>query len=66
MAEKKPTNTAGNRENQEAEQRYREGVKETTKELPEQEREKRARDVGKDKLKNDRQAEEKGKSRARD
>lgn len=65
MAEK-PTHTAGNRENREAAERYRKGVKETTEELGEEEREKRARDVRKKDLKKDRQAEEKGKSRARD
>jgi hypothetical protein len=65
MAEK-PTNTAGNRENREAEERYRKGVKKTTEELGEKERAKRARDVGKKDLEKDRQAEEKGKSRARE
>ena len=65
MAEK-PTHTAGNRENRKAEERYRKGVKETTEEIGEDEREKRARNVGKKDLKQDRQAEEKGKSRARD
>ena len=35
----KPTNTAGNRENREAEERYRKGVRETTKETSEEERE---------------------------
>ena len=63
MAEK-PTNTAGNRENREAEERYRKGVKKTTEALGERERAKRARDE-KD-LEKDRQAEEKGKSRARE
>lgn len=64
MAEK-PTETAGNRENREAEERYRKGVKKTTEALGEEEREKRARDAGGKDLKKDRQAEEKGKSRAR-
>lgn len=63
---KKPTHTAGNRENQEAERRYREGVQETTEELDEDERERRARDVGQEDVRKDRQAEEKGRSRARD
>lgn len=65
MAEK-PTHTAGNRENREAEERYRKGVRETTRELDEEEREKRARNIDEDELKEDRQAEEKGRSRARD
>ena len=65
MAEK-PTHTAGNRENREAEERYRKGVRETTRELDEEAREKRARNIDEDELKEDRQAEEKGRSRARD
>ena len=63
---KKPTHTAGNRENTEAEHRYRKGVKETTEELDEEERERRARDLDREDVKEDRQAEEKGRSRARD
>jgi hypothetical protein len=65
MAEK-PTHTAGNRENREAQERYRKGVRETTEELGEEEREKRAREAGMKNPKKDRQAEEKGKSRARE
>jgi hypothetical protein len=65
MAEK-PTHTAGNRENRQAEERYRKGVKETTEKLGEKERGKRAREVGKEDLAEDRQAEEKGRSRARE
>lgn len=61
----KPTNTAGNRENQEAEERYRKGVKKTTEALSEEERAKRARDVEKGDLSEARRSEEKGKSRAR-
>lgn len=63
---KKPTHTAGNRENAEAERRYRKGVEETTEELDEDERERRARDLDRDDVRRDRQAEEKGRSRARD
>lgn len=65
MAEK-PTHTAGNRENRKAEERYRKGVRKTTEELGEDERGKRAREVGRKDLEKDRQAEEKGKSRARE
>ena len=63
---KKPTHTAGNQENTEAERRYRKGVQETTEELDEDEREGRARDLGREDVRDDRQAEEKGRSRARD
>lgn len=61
----KPTETAGNRENREAEERYRKGVKETTRETSEKERERKARDLDKDDLSDARRSEEKGKSRAR-
>jgi len=56
----------GGEGNREADRRYRKGVKETVEKTSEEERSKKARDVSREDLKKARQAEEKGKSRARD
>ena len=52
--------------NREADQRYREGVRETVEETSEEERAEKARDLSEKELEHARQAEDKGKSRARD
>ena len=56
----------GGEGNREADRRYREGVEETVKKTSEEERSKRARNLSREDLDKARQAEEKGKSRARD
>ena len=55
----------GGEGNREADRRYRKGVKETVEKTSEEERSSKARDVGHKELDKARQAEEKGKSRAR-
>lgn len=57
--------TQGGEGNRKADRRYREGVKRTVKNTSEQERERRARDIGEDELEEAQQAEEKGRSRGR-
>lgn len=52
--------------NREADRHYRKGVRETVKETSPAERSEKARDVSQDELRKARQAEEKGKSRARE
>lgn len=56
----------GGEGNREADRRYRKGVEETVKKTSEEERSKRARNLSREDLDKARQAEEKGKSRARD
>lgn len=56
----------GGEGNREADRRYREGVEETVKKTSEEERSERARNLSREDLDKARQAEEKGKSRARD
>jgi hypothetical protein len=55
----------GGEGNREADRRYRKGVSETVENTSEEERSKKARNVSRDELNKARQAEEKGKSRAR-
>lgn len=55
----------GGEGNREADRRYRKGVKETVEDTTENERSEKARNVSGEQLKKARQAEEKGKSRAR-
>jgi hypothetical protein len=55
----------GGEGNREADRRYRKGVKETVEDTTEDERSEKARNVSGDELKKARQAEEKGKSRAK-
>jgi hypothetical protein len=55
----------GGEGNREADRRYRKGVKETVENTSEEERSKKARNVSREDLGEARQAEEKGKSRAR-
>lgn len=55
----------GGEGNREADRRYRKGVKETVENTSKEERSKRARNVSREELGEARQAEEKGKSRAR-
>ena len=55
----------GGEGNREADRRYRKGVRETVKGTSEEERSEKARNVSREELKEARQAEEKGKSRAR-
>lgn len=56
----------GGEGNREADRRYRKGVEETVKKTSEEERSERARNLSREDLDKARQAEEKGKSRARD
>lgn len=51
--------------NREADRRYRKGVRETVEETTPGERAEKARDMSKEELKRVREAEDKGKSRAR-
>jgi hypothetical protein len=55
----------GGEGNREADRRYRKGVRETVEETSEEERSRKARDLDRDDLDEARQAEEKGKSRAK-
>ena len=55
----------GGEGNREADRRYREGVRRTVDDTSEEERSEQARDLGAEERKKARQAEEKGKSRAR-
>jgi hypothetical protein len=55
----------GGEGNREADRRYRKGVKETVEGTTEEERSEKARDLSREELGKARQAEEKGKSRAR-
>lgn len=55
----------GGEGNREADRRYRDGVKKTVEKTSEEERSSKARDVSREELDKARQAEEKGKSRAR-
>lgn len=52
--------------NREADAEYREGVRETIESTSEEERARKARELSQDELESARDAEEKGKSRARD
>ena len=55
----------GGEGNREADRRYRKGVRETVEDTSEEERGKKARNMSREDLDKARQAEEKGKSRAR-
>lgn len=55
----------GGEGNREADRRYREGVEKTVKDTSASERSRKARDLSEEELTKARQAEEKGKSRAR-
>ena len=55
----------GGEGNREADRRYRKGVDKTVKDTSASERSRKARDLSEEELKKARQAEEKGKSRAR-
>jgi hypothetical protein len=55
----------GGEGNREADRRYRKGVSDTVESTSEEERSKKARDLSREELDKARQAEEKGKSRAR-
>lgn len=55
----------GGEGNREADRRYRKGVSETVEKTSEEERSKKARNLSREDLNKARQAEEKGKSRAR-
>jgi len=55
----------GGEGNREADRRYRKGVSKTTEDTSAEERSEKARDLSQEELEEARQAEEKGKSRAR-
>lgn len=55
----------GGEGNREADRRYRKGVRKTVEDTTEDERSEKARNLSRDDLKKSRQAEEKGRSRAR-
>ncbi len=65
MSERKIPQPKGGEGNREADQRYRKGVRETVDKTSPKERADKARDISKEELERARQAEKKGKSKAR-